>query len=360
MNFLLVEPISKTPYPPLGLMRISSMLKLKFPNCCVKYLFGNNELDRLFYPDIIYVTTLFTWQSYEVIKLVRTLQHIYKGSEIQIGGIAASLMPTLFETALGVKPVVGLLSEAEQYAPDYTANFGRKLNTSISYTTRGCNRHCRFCVVDKLEPKFIYRDNWVNDINPKLSQITFWDNNWLYNNELEKDVQILKKLNKRIDFNQGLDARLFDEEKAKLLSVLNINPIRFAFDDIRETTNVMHAIKLAKKYFKDIRVYVLYNYADTPDDFFERINLLNKAEVFAFPMMYRPNNESVRTLPNKHWDTKLLRALKLSLLFYYSKGMITKKRDSFVTIYGDNPSEFKMKLYKIYEYDKIINRKKTG
>ena len=116
---------------------------------------------------------------------------------------------------------------------------------------------------------------------------------------------------------------------------------------------------MAKKYFKsEISVYVLYNFKDTPEDFFYRIDLLNREKVLSFPMEYRETSESKKKLPGKHWDSYLLRGLKLSLLFYYRKGMITIKRDSFESIYGKDFKEFIHKLYYIYDYDKNLKRGK--
>ncbi len=62
--------------------------------------------------------------------------------------------------------------------------------------------------------------------------------------------------------------------------------------------------------------------------------------------------------PTSAWNYALLRALKLSLLFYYRKGMITDTRKSFLSIYGKNQKQFVDKLYKIYEYDKSLKRKR--
>jgi hypothetical protein len=47
-KYLLVEPINKSPYPPLGLMRISTMLKSQNPQSKVIEHFGPEDpsLDR--------------------------------------------------------------------------------------------------------------------------------------------------------------------------------------------------------------------------------------------------------------------------------------------------------------------------
>lgn len=357
-QFLLVEPIAKTPYPPLGLLKISTMLKRRYKNCTVFTQVGNSIPNGLINPKKIYITSLFTWDIDKVISSVAFYQRQFPKSEIMVGGISASLIPKEIFSKTGIMPHVGLLQDAESCTPDYSLSFGRTIASSITFASRGCIRNCKFCHVNTLEPEFFVKDNWQKDIAPELPAITFLDNNWLASPNFEKDCNKLIKLGKRLDFNQGLDARLYDEEKAKLLSKLNIDPIRFAFDDVSYEKFVVRAVQLAKKYSKkEIRVYVLYNFKDTPEDFFYRINFLNKAGVLSFPMEYRRTNEGKTKMPGPHWNTALLRALKLSLMFYYRKGMITESKKSFKSIYGNNHKQFVRKLYEIYSYDKTLRRK---
>lgn len=358
-QFLLVEPVSKTPYPPLGLMKISSMLKKKYKNCQVFEQAGDEVPFGLSEPDEIFITSLFTWDIDKVIKSVLDFRRKFPSSKINIGGIAASLLLDYVESKTGIKPHVGLLDDAENMSPDYSLTFGRKLKTSITFISRGCKRKCKFCQVTKLEPTYFLRKNWVNDINENYPLITFWDNNWFASPDFKNECNELIKLNKKIDFNQGLDARLFTKEKAEILSQIDIDPIRFAFDDISYEKKIINAITLAQNFFskgKEIRVYVLYNFNDTPEDFFYRIKLLNNLEVLSFPMEYRDPEAIKQKLPGKHWNKALLRGLKMSLLFYYRKGMITKSKESFDKIYGKSFNEFKNKLYKIYEYDRSLKR----
>lgn len=358
-QFLLVEPVAKTPYPPLGLMKISSMLRKAHNNCVVFQQVGNDIPAGLTKPQEIYITSLFTWDIDKVIDSTHFYQRKFPKAMINIGGISASLLPDYVYSKTGIMPHKGILKSAEECKPDYSLSFGRKMKSSISFTSRGCLRNCKFCNVRTLEPDFFVKNDWENDIDENLPAITFWDNNWLASPNVQSDCEKLNKLGKRVDFNQGLDARLFDNDKAKLLSTINLDPVRFAFDSIEYEKSVMKAIKLAKKYFNsEIRVYVLYNFKDTPEDFFHRIDLLNREGVMAFPMEYRPPTEQKKKVPSYHWNTYLLRAMKLTLLFYYRKGMITKKRQSFLDIYGSNPNEFKTKLYDVYWYDKKIKKKK--
>lgn len=357
-QFLLVEPVAKTPYPPLGLMKISSMLKDKHTDCSVFSQVGNAIPQGLSNPEQIYITTLFTWDLHKVISSIDFYKRQFPDADINVGGIAASLLPEEIKDATGIEPHQGLLEPAESYPPDYSLTFDRKNKTSISYTTRGCIRKCQFCNVNKLEPQFLVKNDWERDIDLSLPQITFWDNNWLASPNFELDALKISELNKKVDFNQGLDARLYTGSVAKLLSKINIDPIRFAFDDICYEKSVLNAIKIAKKHSsREISVYVLYNFNDTPEEFYYKIDLLNRNKVLVFPMGYRGPISLKRVLPGKHWNSYLLRALKLTLLFYYRRGMITESRESFLSIYGNNAEEFKAKLYSVYEYDKNLKRK---
>ncbi len=356
-QFLLVEPIAKTPYPPLGLMKISTMLKRRHNDCEVLAQVGNAIPKGLHNPTSVYITSLFTWDLDKVVDSILYYRRCFPRATIRVGGIAASLLPDYIKKNTGIKPHVGILKSAEVCPPDYTCNFDRKIRSSISFTTRGCIRNCQFCNVKTLEPDFFIKNNWEKDISSKLPSITFWDNNWLASPNFKADCIKLKELGKKVDFNQGLDARLFDEEKAEMLAQVRLNPVRFAFDNVAYENSVVKAVRIAKKYFtSEIAVYVLYNFKDTPEDFYHRINLLNQEGTLAFPMEYRYPDEKQRKRPAPHWDLYLLRALKLSLLFYYRKGMITKSRKSFLDIYGSNAREFKNKLYDIYRYDKSLRR----
>ncbi len=357
-QFLLVEPVSKTQYPPLGLMKISSWLKKKHKQCKVFGTVGTQIPNELARPEQIFITSLFTWDLEKVTSVANFYLDRFPRSSISIGGVAASLLPKYVESATGVKPHIGLFNDAENVPPDYSLSFGRKVTSSITFTSRGCTRNCRFCCVKVHENKFRVRHSWQKDVNPDFPNIIFWDNNWLASPNFEKDCENLRRIGKEVDFNQGLDARLYTEEVAMQLSSIRLRPIRFAFDNAKVEPAIKRAIELARKYptCSDIRVYVLYNFEDTPEDLYYRLDLLNRLKVLAFPMEYRRPTASTTRYPGPNWNSALLRAFKLSLLFYYHKGMVTASRTSFRSIYGDNSKQFIRKLYDIYEYDKSLKR----
>jgi hypothetical protein len=311
---------------------------------------------------VIYVSSLFTFHFPEVIKSIRYYQEKYPHAEIKVGGVAATLLPELIKKETGINPHVGLLDEVEECPPDYS--LFPNLKFSITTTTRGCIRQCKFCVVRSIEPKYFVREAWERDLNPNSKKIVFWDNNWLSSPNFYKDIEKLRKIGKSFDFNQGIDCRLFNQEKAMILSQTKIELLRFAFDSPLQDGHVQNAIKLARKYgfTSDIMVYVLYNSEeayDTPGYFYYRINGLNKLKIDIYPMRYRPINNIQRHVVSPKWNKILLRAIKLVTTFYYAKGIIRRDRKAFLEIFGENEEDFKYKMQKIYEYDKKVKRRRV-
>lgn len=360
-KILLVEPEYKTPYPPLGLMKISTWHKQK--GDLVDFVKFNPEgtIPQNNHYDLIYITSLFTYQTNEVIKAIRYCQRKYPHAEIKVGGLMASLLPDYVKEKTGITPHIGVLDGVEDCSPDYS--LFPDLRYSITFTTRGCKRRCKYCAVSSLEPIFFVKEHWERDIDPAKNKIIFWDNNWFFSPNFTKDIEKLKEINKPFDFNQGLDCRLFDSEKARLLAQTKIRPLRFAFDNPSQEGYIQDAIELAKKDgLKDIRVYVLYNTPDendTPEYFFYRINEINKLGALSFPMQFRPLDIKRRYV-SPNWNQALLRGLKLSVMFYYTKGMITKSRKAFTSFYGEDEKQFIDKLYKTYEHDKELRRQRFG
>ena len=369
-SILLVEPAYNNPYPPLGLLKISTWHKRK--GDMVQFIKDTShnpliddfqEKEKCYkslkdYYDIIYITSLFTYQAHYVIKSIKYYKNKFPRARIKIGGIMATLMPEYLEKKTGIEPHIGLLRGAENCPPDYSLY--PTLSYSLSFTTRGCTRNCHFCAVKRHEPKFLVKEDWPRDIDVTKTNIIFWDNNWLASPNFEKDVKRLMKFQKvgitGIDFNQGLDCRLFDEDKVKLLRQIKIRPLRLAFDNCSEDGHIQKSIQLAQNYgFKDIRVYVLYNSDeknDTPEYFYYRIKEINRLGALAYPMRFRSLDSANGQYVSANWDNRLLRGLKLTLMFYYTKGMISKSREAFKSMYENNAKEFRRKLYKIYEKDK--------
>ena len=168
-----------------------------------------------------------------------------------------------------------------------------------------------------------------------------------------------------IDFNQGMDARLFTQEKADLLGKIAIRPVRIAFDDIRFETKYVAAIRMCVKAgIKDFSNYLLYNFKDKPIDLYRRLRInvdlcdtlsaetgMN-VSIYSFPMKFHPIRKTAdmdedyshnRDYIGKHWNRKFIRAVQAAL--NSTKGKIGKGTLFFNKAFGKNENEFEKLLY---------------
>lgn len=151
-----------------------------------------------------------------------------------------------------------------------------------------------------------------------------------------------------IDFNQGVDARLFNEEIVAALSEIAIRPLRIAFDSIKTKPKYLKAIKMSINHgLKDFSNYLLYNYTDSPDDLYERlrinVDLCEKYDVniYSFPMKYHPirgEHSHDRDYIGENWNRKYIRAIQAVL--NSTKGKIGRGMSFFKKAFGDNLDEY--------------------
>lgn len=162
-----------------------------------------------------------------------------------------------------------------------------------------------------------------------------------------------------IDFNQGVDARLFTSEKTELLSKIAIRPLRIAFDDVKTEAKYVEAIKMsAKAGLKDFSNYLLYNFEDRPEDLYYRLKInvdlseeLN-VNIYSFPMKYHPIRKTDemekdfshdRDYIGKYWNRKYIRAIQAIL--NSTKGKIGRGNSFFKKAFGGNIEDY----YKLLE-----------
>lgn len=151
-----------------------------------------------------------------------------------------------------------------------------------------------------------------------------------------------------VDFNQGVDARLIDDEKMKLLSEIPIKPLRIAFDNLAIKDIYINAIKLAAKYdIKNLSNYLLYNEKDKPNELYERleINVLLSEDlgisIYSFPMKFHPiagEKHLNRDFLGQHWNRKYVRAIQTVL--NATKGKIGKGVSFFYEAFGKDLDEY--------------------
>uniref|UniRef100_A0A7V3ZX84 Elp3/MiaA/NifB-like radical SAM core domain-containing protein n=1 Tax=candidate division WOR-3 bacterium TaxID=2052148 RepID=A0A7V3ZX84_UNCW3 len=314
MKVLLVEPKKSrhyhTKYPPLGLLKLAAYHRAK--GDAVRFVRGFD--DDGFSPDVIYVTSLFTYAWRPVHEVISYYAKKYKKAEIIVGGIYATLCPDHIKDAFKQERIrihMGLVEEAEDILPDYS--LVPKWKASLVFASRGCVRNCPFCAVKILEPQFKPRRSIKHLIYPGHNKVIFWDNNILASPYWKDIFQELEELRIEVDFNQGLDARLITPEVVDKLKRLRIPIIRLAYDTLGIRNSLKRAIELLKEAGfsgRRILVYCLYNNPfdkDTPETFLSRLKDLMEWEVVCYPMRFEPLEPRDKgTFVAPHWTSELL------------------------------------------------------
>jgi len=170
------------------------------------------------------------------------------------------------------------------------------------------------------------------------------------------------QLTRYVDFNQGVDARYATEELMKLMSEIPIKPLRIAFDHIGIKNKYINAVEMAAKYgITGFSNYILYNFYDKPEDFYERLKInvelgkQLKVAIFSFPMKYIPlfgEEAKHRRFIGEHWNRKFIRAVQCIL--NATKGIVAPGYEFFFMAFGQDLDSFMELLYMPEPY--IINR----
>jgi len=404
---LLTEANYKDKYPPLGLMKISTYHKLNGD-----YVTYSRELLRhnKNYFAKIYITTRFSFHWRKTKELIHFYQTNYD-AEILIGGIHASINPDLYEKEFGIKPNIGSLrgnimpifekikedkflslyiEDINRYGidvlpPDYSIFYNQELpfnkilkGNYLLRATKGCKRNCSFCDVKKICEGYIEKlpilplIKYIDQNFGIKDNILFFDDNTLQSRKVDAIVFDLKEagFTKRVegsrkmrscDFNQGLDLRLLDNRIIDLLNTINIKPIRFAFDDISmKDVFIDRIMSVIERGIKNISVYVLYNYKDTPQDFYERLRIsvrLNseyKCRIMSFPMKYIPNDQTDRKYVGINWKRRMIRGVQC--IINGCHGIVPVDYEYFQKAFGKDTNEFLQIIQMPEKY--IVNRNK--
>jgi hypothetical protein len=403
-RILLIEPGYKNKYPPLGLMKIAQYHGPNGRGDYVKFIKGRDRSVEDHAWHRVYITTLF---SFEYRKIAETIDYAIdlvreQTQRVFVGGIAASLMHDQFLAEprwRGIRFIKGLLDaspakslQLDEFDGDFYANdtTGTPIEDLVpdygildqidyhypvrdayfAYASRGCIRKCHFCGVPKLEGA--QRDatpltelvRQVDELYGPKRDMILMDNNVVASPRFKEIIAEIRDLGfrpgarlkrgnervaaqRRVDFNQGVDARILSKDRMYLreLSSICLSPLRIAFDHLGLKDPYEKSIRYAHEFgLNDLSNYMLYNFHDSPVDLFERMVLnvhLNEElgiRIYSFPMRYQPTDLPDRSHIGPKWNRYFLRSIQIIL--QATHGVVSGEPEFYKAAFGSTQAEF--------------------
>ena len=406
---LLVEPGYRNKYPPLGLMKLAAYHRARGEYVrFTKIGFDRDYSDLSRGPwDRVYVTTLFSFEWKRTAAAIDFAIHVagVQHERVFVGGIAASLMHGDFvnesrwsgvrfiKGLLDGPPAVALQLSADEYefgaedihgrpieelTPDYAIlddiDYTYPVRDAyFGYASRGCVRKCAFCGVPDLEgdqremPPLAELVRGIEAAHGAKKDLVLMDNNIAASARFREVIAEIRDLGfvpgaklhraeqrpvlRRVDFNQGVDARILVKSPMYLreMATICLSPLRIAFDHMGLRRVYERAVRMAAdNCITSLSNYMLYNFMDTPADLYERMRLniaLNEElgiRIWSFPMRYQPVTLKDRSHVGKHWNRYYLRSFQIML--QATRGIVSGSPSFFMRAYGDDRHAFERLL----------------
>lgn len=156
---------------------------------------------------------------------------------------------------------------------------------SIQFFSRGCIRHCPFCLVHDKEGGI--HPVVPVELNPNGKHIEVLDNNFFANPEWKYAVDYLLKAKQKVNLH-GVDVRIMDEEQAYWLNKLPLyKSVHIAWDlpNIGLTGKLREVIRYIKPW--KLMCYVLVGFNSTMEQDMYRIERCRELGIKPYVMPYR-------------------------------------------------------------------------
>lgn len=207
--------------------------------------------------DEVHISCCFTWDVEEAYRLQEAWSLYY--DDVRIGGPAVS-------------------GSCGEFIP------GMYVKEGVTFTSRGCNRKCPWCLVPEWEGKLSLLDikpGWiVNDNNLLMTP----------REHQEAVFEMLRGQKKRVSFPGGLDCRLVDDWVAEQLRTLRIEQVFLAADTEGVLGPLERAIeKLSFLNRRKLRCYVLIAFnGETITEATKRLEAVWKIGCLPFAQLFQP------------------------------------------------------------------------
>lgn len=266
-------------FPNLALMRISAYHKAK--GDLVEWWWSD-----LIHYDIVYMSKIFS-DAYspdipEPINADRVIKggtgyciHLENGKEVFDESKNHSLPP-----------------EMERMFPDYSLY--PQYDFAVSMTSRGCPNGCGFCHVCAKEGRCSFKVADVSDFWNGQKEIRVLDPNLTACPDKRDLMRQYRETGALIDFTQGLDIRLLDEDDVADINAMRLRNVHFAWDnpkiDLAGKFEWYTGVGKKNKSGRFGTVYCLTNFNSTMEENLYRIYTLRDLGYDPYVMIYNKPN----------------------------------------------------------------------
>jgi hypothetical protein len=172
---------------------------------------------------------------------------------------------------------------------------GRYIKQGVTFTTKGCNNNCPWCMVPDYEGKLVECDHfppgWIIQDNNLLQAST---------QHIDNVFSMLRKQKRLISFPGGIQASLINDNFIEQLKTIRIDQLFLAADTLAALKPLSKAIKLLSFLTRrQIRVYCLIGMNETIDQAKSRLETIWELGALPFAQLYQPPDHYINY--SKEW-----------------------------------------------------------
>ena len=213
-----------------------------------------------------------------------------------------------------------------------------KWTASLGFSQRGCRLRCPFCVVPRKEGK-VRATNSIAEIwrgEPHPRHVLLLDNDFFGQQSWQDRIEELRHGKYRVSFNQGINARMLNDETAAALASVNyrddqmrVRRIYTAFDNRKDATRFFAGLDALLRHGvrrRHLFVYMLVGYwaGETVEDRLYRLQAIRDYGALPYPMPFHRTTELIgfqrwviggydRSVSWKEWTAARYRPTNLRL-----------------------------------------------